>query len=677
MNSKLRTILLILTLILWTIPQTGMAQGNMRNNNQQNTTNRDGSNSKDDDEDPCVDPDDKRNCWTLDPITGIRFIQPLDSSHVNLANRQTMPGMSMGLLHTGNLFSPHQINNFFDRRNSHDYLFVNAYSLFAYRPEDVLYYDTRIPFTNVSYFTSGSSLQSNDRLRINFAGNMTSSFGIGSFLDYVYARGEYTSQATKPLKWTSYLYYDSDQYKATITYNLSKLANQENGGISDREYVLNPDFYDNSFTEPHTMPINLEDTWNDMDTWNVHLNHNYDLGVWNEMINPEDSTDVWDEFTSVASIFHAVDFEHYDHTFRMNKNADQTDNKDYYKDKFINKSLTHDSTAYSSFSTYAGIRLNEGFNRWSQFGISAFIGYQHQSYTMMQDTLQYDFIERNHSSNNFFLGGQISRQQSKHFKFDATAKFCFYGDDKFGDLELTGNLQTVIPAGKKDSITVDASGYICNQNPSYLLNHYFSNHFKWSKDFTTVKNLHVEGKFRYSLTGTEARAGYDHISNYIYFDASDGLPRQTSREIDVFSAEFSQKLHWRALHFDNRVLLQTTTQDDILPLPSIVWESDLSLRFVIAKTLTTQLGCTGYYYSKYYAPTYQPATQQFCVQQDIKCGGYPLFNAYVNCNLKRIKFYFMYSGLGTNTFNNNVFLMPYYSLQSSRMEYGVVFDLQD
>ena len=671
--------LIFILLLFWTIPVDLMAQNPSRmpttnDRNRPGRENNEGGSTEE--EDPCVQKSDERFCWTQDPITGIHYSQIPDTSHLDLGNRQTMQGKSLGLVHTGNLFAPHYVINLFDRRRDNDFLFVNAYSLFAKRPEDILFFNTKLPYTTAGYLTSGSSTRSNDRLILNFAGNIDKRIGLGTFLDYVYARGEYISQSTKPLNWTSYVYFNDDQYKASLTYTLMNLANQENGGIQERDYVLYPDQQTSTtFTTPYTMPTNLTDTWNDNDGWNLHFNHSYDLGKWDEYINPEDSTDVTEKFTSIASIFHSVDVEHFKHVFRMKKGADATDTHDYYPNHFINNSITEDSTSYLNFSTYAGIRINEGFSKWSQFGLSAFIGYQHQSYTMMQDTLDYDFINRSHSSNSLFIGGQISRQQSNRLLFDVTAKIGISGD-KAGDVDITGQLKTVLPVGK-DSITVQGAGYFRNQKVSYLMNHYFSNHFKWSEDFDPEQRVNLQANLRYSLTGTEAKVGMEHISNYHYFSSEDFQPHEFDDMIEIFSVEASQKLHWKAIHFNNRVLFQKSTKEEVLALPKIVWESDLNLQFVIAHALTTQMGVTGYYTTKYYAPTYQPATQQFAVQSEYECGGFPIFNAYINCNLKKIKFYIMYSGFGTKMFSNDTFIMPYYPLQSTRLEYGVIFDLQN
>lgn len=678
------------------MPLSGMAQNSMTNpggnrtqgagnrtqgagsSSRSNSSSRGGNSDSDDGaDDPCVDQVDDRMCWTLDPLTGIMHYQVPDTSYLSLAFRQTMLGQSLGLLYTGNLFSPHLVEDYFNRRDEHDFLFLNSYSLFLPHQDDILYRSTKVPYTVIGYTTSGSNSQSNDRLRIDFAGNVNKQIGIGTSLDYVYARGDYSSSATKPLKWTSYAYYNGDRYKASANYSLIKLANQENGGIQDSTYILTPDAHDDSFTDPKTMPVNLNDTWNDIDAWNVHLTHSYELGRWSEEYeNPEDTASIYDKFTSIASIFNSIDYESYDHMYRMNRGADMSNGRDFFHNHFINPDETQDSLAYNRLSVYAGVRVNEGFSKWSQFGLSAFAGFERQSYTQMVDSTDLEFISRKHISNNVFIGGQLSRHQSSILTFDVTAKVGISGD-KAGDIDINGVIQTVIPFGKTDSLIVNATGYFRNQKVAYMKQHFFGNHFRWDEDFNPEQRLRVKGTIAYPRTGTTISAGIEHISNYHYFSAEDFKPKELSDQLDIFSLGLDQKLHWRAIHFNNRLLFQKTTHESALSLPGLVWESDLNLRFRIAGTLWTELGCIGTYRTKYYAPLYQPATQQFASQNVTECGGFPTFNAYVNCNLKRIKFYIMYSGFGTNMFDNNTFMMRNYPAMPTRLEYGVIFDLQD
>lgn len=591
----------------------------------------------------------------------------------------------MAVSYTSNLYSPHLVNEYFSRKEDKDFMFANAYHLFAVDASEVKYYNTKIPFTVASYSNSGSSVHSNDHLMIDFAGNIKPNIGIGTMLDYVYARGEYTSSSTKPLKWVSYLYYKSDLYKANFSFNLSKYANQEWGGVLDREHTLHPDFYNDNFTNPRSMPTKLNDAWNTTDHYNIHFNHSYDFGKWVERNDTTaGDTAVWDEFIPVGTIFHTVDFQHYKHSFKVGRGADQTE-EGFFPNNYYDISETNDSTSYNNFSTYVGLRLNEGFSKWSQLGLSAFIGWEHQSYVNLVDSLNLDFIEREHSSNNIWLGGQLSRHQSSALTLDVTARTAVSGD-KLGDVDITGDIQTVISFGRRnpetglrrDSITLKARGFFRNTHPSYMMNHYFSNHFKWSEDFSPIQKFHIDGTAKLSRTLTSVRAGIEHISNYIYFDSKDFKPYQYGGQIDIFSLELNQGLKagsW--LYWDNTLLVQTSTQDDVLPLPKFCVRSDLSFRFKIAKVLAMQLGATCYYNTKYYAPTYQPATQQFAVQDEIKCGGYPILNTYLNANLKRIKFFLMINNTLDHAVTNDTFNMPYYPQSPFRMEYGIVVDLQN
>lgn len=642
-------------------------------------------------EDPCIPLQDARRCWTIDPMTGLTYPSIPDTAYLDMARTDAMESHALAVAYTGNLFSPHQSEQYFSRLVNHDFLFANAYNFFRARPEDILFYNTRLPFTVAAYSKSGGNLQENDRLKLRFAGNFNSRLGVGSSLDYVYARGEYVNQAAKPLKWLSYLYYEGEQYKAYLTFNLSKLANQENGGVLNREYVLNPDAYETTFTEARTMPTKLTDTWNDTRQRQVHFTHSYDLGRWEERRDPADTSSVWDELVPIGTIFHTIDFESLSHNFRMDTGADATENG-FFANHYYSTDITNDSTTYRNFQTYAGIRLNEGFSRFSQFSLSAFVGYERQHYQLMQDSLDLSYIPRKHMSNNVWLGGQISRHQSSILTLDATARTAVSGD-KVGDVEIDGQISSVIPFGRrielgrdsltqevrygrKDSIIVRAGAQMRNSRVSYMMNHYWSNHFRWSNDFSREQRVRLEGELAYPRSGTSAKVGIEHINNFHYFGA-DFLPHEYDKQLDVFSLEIGQKLAAGPLHWDNRLLIQTSTDDEVLALPSFSIESDLNIRFRIARVLWTQVGVTGWYHTKYYAPNYQPATQQFAMQHETKCGGFPVLNGYVNANLKRIKFFIVMHNMLNQAVTNDIFIMPDYPMMPRRFEWGITLDLQN
>lgn len=613
-------------------------------------------------------------------MTGLVHPAVPDTSYLNMGNNQSMESRALAITYTGNLFSPHQVEAWFDRREAHDFIFASAYNTFRTDPSQQIYYNTKIPFTVANYAKSGANMQENDHLRLLFAGNFNRQIGIGTSLDYVYARGEYPNSSTKPLKWNSYGYYEGEQYKAYLSYNRTKLANQENGGITERGYILNPDEYNSNFTQPRTMETHLSDTWNDNDLNQIHFQHSYELGKWVEMVDPADSS-LYDEFVPVATIFHNIDLESWKHVFRAESGFDPNG---FFTNHYINDQVTNDSTSYRDFYTYAGIRLNEGFSRFSQFGIGAFVGYERQHYIVQNFVTDDSIANRNHFSNTLWVGGQLSRQLSSALTFDATARTALSGD-KVGDIDIHGNLQTVIPFGKRDtlgirsdSLIVQAKGSLVNRRVSYLMDHYLSNHFRWDNDFNREQHVRIEGKITYPRTHTSIRAGIEHISNYHYFSADDFRPHEYNKQMDIFGLEIRQGLKaGKWLNWDNALLVQTSTDDRVLALPNVSVESDLSVFFRIAKTLSIQAGCAAYWHTAYYAPTYQPATQQFAMQHDIECGNFPILNGYVNCNLKRIKFFIAMHNMLNGSVTSDTFLMPYYPIQPRRFEWGVILDLQN
>ena len=110
----------------------------------------------------------------------------------------------------------------------------------------------------------------------------------------------------------------------------------------------------------------------------------------------------------------------------------------------------------------------------------------------------------------------------------------------------------------------------------------------------------------------------------------------------------------------------------MLPLPDLSAYSQLYLKFRIARVLQTQLGIDGYYFTRFYSPTYQPATQVFHTQDICKVGGYPLLNAYANMKLKQTRFFVMMYHVNKGLFgSNDYFLSPYYPLNPRVFKLGV------
>ena len=101
------------------------------------------------------------------------------------------------------------------------------------------------------------------------------------------------------------------------------------------------------------------------------------------------------------------------------------------------------------------------------------------------------------------------------------------------------------------------------------------------------------------------------------------------------------------------------------------------LNFKAFKVLEAQIGIDCSYYTKYYAPAYQPATMTFHTQDEMKCGNYAFCNAYATMKLYKVRFYVLYSHVNQGWFSKNYFSLPHYPLNPRTLQFGLSVDFAD
>ena len=125
-------------------------------------------------------------------------------------------------------------------------------------------------------------------------------------------------------------------------------------------------------------------------------------------------------------------------------------------------------------------------------------------------------------------------------------------------------------------------------------------------------------------------------------------------------------------HWDNNLVFQKTSNNYVLPLPEWSWYSNFYFQYNnLFGVLSLQLGVNMRYNTKYYAPAYMPATGQFYIQNKQEFGDYPYMNAYINCHLKRARFFVEYNHLNKGMSGDNYLVLPGYALNPSFIKFGV------
>lgn len=621
-----------------------------------------------------IDTTQKINFWHITERTGeIIPVRP-DTFLTDYFNRTNVEGMGTSIAYLGNLGVPLESRVFFDREDRSDFLFSDNLRAYLKQPDKFNFVNTRIPYTNVSYQTAGSQDSKEERLQAFLALNLGKKLNIGGFVDYLYARGFYNSQGAKHTDWVFFGNYLSDRYQIHVFINpASAHTNAENGGLQDDNYVTHPELVSSNNMQPKNFPTQFENTWNRLSGNRYYFNYRYNLGFERETGKTDSLGNTVKQFIPVSSVIYTLD---YTSRKRQFYSQDTTSLNQYYQyadtlNPLFQKGLSSDSTSYHSIKNTVGISLREGFSPWAKFDLTAYIMNDTRRFTLMN----VDSTIKPINQYSTFIGGELAKRTGKILRYNAQGRIGIIGYNA-GDFNLSGNIETRIPF-LKDTASVSAFGFIKNTAPTYYENHYRSKYFWWDNQFSKIRKVHIGGKITIPHTKTEGSVGVENITNYIYFNEN-GLPMQNGGNIQVLAASLQQGFKLGALHWDNQVVYQTSSNQDILPLPALSAYSSLFIQFTISKVLTVQMGANAHYWTSYYSPAYEPATQQFKLQNEdtkIKTGDYPLINGFLNCHLKQTRFFLEYYNLSALFISPpEYFSIPHYPLNPPVLRLGLSVD---
>lgn len=536
--------------------------------------------------------------------------------------------------------------------------------------------------TLLSYNFGGNKKSNQDRLRAIFAGNVNRRIGVGANMDYLYSKGSYESQAAKDFNFGFTTYYNGDRYQVQAFYNHYNMLNKENGGITNDLYILDPAELQGGVSkiDPKNIPTRLSAAHTKVWGQELYINQAFNLGFWKEeAVNDTLTREV---YVPVTKFLWTFDYQNARHKF-SNTNATQA--QDFWQNFYLNAQETNDKTSYWKMQNTLGVQLIEGFQKWAKFGLSAYASYEIRKYTQMTDSVtmlsplpdgltplpQGVTVDPNGTQNLLWVGGRITKQQGSILTYNADAKFGLIGD-VIGDIDISGDIATRFKLFG-DTVSIKANGHFRNTAQPYLIQHYISNNFAWDNDFGKTRSFKVGGELTIPWTRTIISAGFENIQNHVYFDKN-GLPAQEKDNIQVFSATLLQRIKFGIWNWDNSITYQTSSKSEVIPIPTLAIYSNMYLFFKAFKDLYVQFGVDCNYYTRYYAPVYQPATMTFHIQDEMKIGNYPFMNVYLTCKLKKTRFFVMFSHVNQGWFSKEYFSMPHYPLNPRRLQFGISVD---
>lgn len=672
--------------------------------------------------------------WKLSETLGNRTIIPADTASLNFQSTNLVEGMFGHYNYLGNLGSPRLSRLFFEREESEPTIFMAPFSSFFTRPDQVLFTNSNVPYTNLTYYKAGSKVNGEERFKSYFSVNVNKQLAFGFNIDYLYGRGYYQNQSTSHFNAGLFGSYIGEKYQVQAVYNNFFLKMNENGGIADDQYITRPENMSGGKKEYEstTIPVKLEQSSNRNKDFYIYLTQRYRLGFTrrvrntqegkptvsapkassspsseseisasnNDIALPNDSIAsksvstlaaandslpsvstadndslFEEEFVPVTSFIHTLKVERSRHQFRSGSEPEGFFPEDYK----LYKNYSNDSTTAFSVKNVFGIALLEGFNKYAKAGLTAYISHKFSRYDLMNTDTLTDMRRIRYTEQEIFLGGELAKREGKLLHYNVNGEVGLV-DKAIGQFRVNANLDLNFRLWK-DTVNFYARGYVSNTLPSFYMRHYHSNHYNWDNDNMDKEfRTRVEGELNISRWGTNLRAGVENIKHYTYFNQS-ALPEQNGGNIQVLSATLKQDFRLGVFHLDNEVTWQKTSNETVLPLPQLsLYHNFYILAKLAKKVLTVQLGADVRYFTKYNAPAYAPGVQQFHLQPTddlVEIGGYPIVNVYANLHLKRTRIFAMMYHVNAGMGSANSFLVPHYPINPRLFKIGVSWNFYD
>ena len=533
-----------------------------------------------------------------------------------------------------------QYNNWFLRPELKVFPFFDYYLPYSYTPETMPFYNTKTPYTELAYWGTLFANKQLEESNIKFltTQNLTPSFNV----NFVYLRfggmgmleNEKTDNRTVGITGN----YLGKRYVAQGGYIFNRIKREENGGISDPSMVLD------TLVDAKVIPITLNNAHNTLKRNTVFLTHSY--GIPFKFLQKADSLGMKEEKEmgegTMAYIGHSFDASVYSKKYTDEIPLGDSLGRALYNNQFyINPTTSADSMRVFKLENRFFINLQPWAKEAIISNISAGIGHQYLSlYGFRQDFfLQGNSTEKQNNMYMYFgAGGKVKR----YFNWNGKATYNFAGYYQ-NDFAVDGQMTfSSYPKKMPQGIHLTGKVDLALERPNYFYNNAYTNHYVWKNDFEQTTRTEIQGKLSIPDWKLEASVGYAMLKNNTYFDSL-SIVRQNPEAMSILSAYVKKDIQLWKFHFENKVLFQVSSDEEVVPLPDISLDLKYYFQFwLVQNVLNVQIGANALYTSEYYAQGYSPALGVFYNQRREKIGNTPYIDAFVNMQWKRASIFVKY-----------------------------------
>jgi hypothetical protein len=518
----------------------------------------------------------------------------------------------------------------------------NAYLPYAFQTQDVKYFNTKSPYSDVEYYLGAGG---QTRLNFAFARNIDSLWNMGFELQRMVADKVLTDASSKSsdksllgqwgIVFHSNYQSKSGKYRLLGHINYFDQGTKDQGGLKETQglkaldllkYTDNAAILEDGLTESNDKFIKF------------HLYHEY-IG-WKGL-----------------QLFQTIDVQ--SRSMKFKDLAFQTNlSNGFYPKTYINyiqapdKDSLYNEIQWSEYAHQTGLKgVYKGFN------YRAYLKQRYwNAYNPVEDAKK-DRLENT-------IGLVLQQSIGKNIDFTAQGEYLL-GSDYL----LKAQFET-----PRFRVQFKNSFY----SPHLASTWTYNTSYRWKNDFDNTLSTEIDAEINLGKSSFyfSPGASIQRIAGLMYFDTK-GNAAQSNEGIAIFRPRVDVGGKFGKWNWFAKGYLNTQSGPDIFRSPALVFQGNLSVDLQYKKLLYTQIGLDFHHQSEYFAPAYQPALQQYYLQNNLSLPAFTQVDAYLTMRINRVRLFFKFGNALQGLVADNHYTAYLHQSMYQSFGYGVRWLLFD
>ena len=540
--------------------------------------------------------------------------------------------------------NPYGIGFNYWKNNYHDYFYTH---------ENLKFYNTRSPFTDL-FYVAGTKKEG--VFKMTFSYNIKKNWNVTIDFSRIRSEGSYLQQKTLDnfLAVSSNYKSKKNRYWFLADVIFNKCKNAENGGVQQDTSFENAGFKDRG-----SIGINLSASKRSVASKTVTFKQYINFGRKNN------DTAALGSIIPGSRLVITTSFEDEGLMYEDDAPLDAFYRNFYYHS---DSAKTFDSTyTFKLGNELEWKRVDNGLHR----GLKDMLGF---SAGVKDEFVKIKQRDIDTSFNNIIVNATIYNTYSNNkFWWRLSGKYVISGYNS-GDY----NAGAVFKKKLADSLlTITLSGNIQANAPDFIYNRYLSNNFFWNNNFDKMQMWRIGGDIGIKKYKFDVGADFKVYTNVLYFD-NYALAREFKGQIPLFTAFIKKDFKLLNWHLNNTIIYQYVPDSMVIRVPALVLNHSLYYENDLFKgALHLQIGASVNYSTAYFADTYMPATGEFYLQSDKKYGNYPFIDVFLNARIKSVRIFLKVDHANSGLMGNNYMITPHYPMSDRMFKIGISWRFWD